>query len=242
MSLVLPMIQISMGETACGFGVKPRGPGTYTRALTITNGCALRSSLFISAIDPGATITAIYTDTTTGNNYGESITLGTHGPFDDTLALPYTDQKIITGYHNKPIVDIVVTGGSVTFGLYLTVCEAGFTFEDGVLLVKSPDTQTNVVQAPPTIKWIQIVAPNVEQSYVLPAGTKRFQLINRSNKTINFAYEAGKSAAQVPITDNEYWPLDPFTTYGEEELTGAITFYFRGPNVGLELVVKSWQA
>jgi len=236
------MIQISMGETACGFGVQSRVAGTYSRALTITNGCALKSSLFISAIDPGATITATYSDTTTGNNYGESIVLGVHGPFDDTTILPFTSQKIITGYHNKPIVDIVITGGSVTFGLYLTICPAGFTFEDGILLVKSPDTQTNVVVSPPTIKWIRIVAADTEQSYALPANTKRFQIINRSNKTVRFAYETGKASEQAPITDNEYWPLDPFTTYGEEELTGPITFYFEGPNAALDLVVKSWQS
>jgi len=103
------------------------------------------------------------------------------------------------------------------------------------------DTNTNVVKAPPTVKWIEIAAPDTEQSYTLPTNSKRFQVLNYSNKLIRFAYETGKAAEMVPVTDNEYWPLEPATTYGEEELTGAITFYVESSFAGTRMVVKSWQ-
>lgn len=107
------------------------------------------------------------------------------------------------------------------------------------------DTNTNVVSGPPTVRWIEMLATNTEQSYALPANTKRFEIINRSSlATIRFAYETGKAAEMVPETDNEYWPLDPLTTYGEQELAGDLTLYFETPSIagpGPFIVIKSWQ-
>jgi hypothetical protein len=108
------------------------------------------------------------------------------------------------------------------------------------------DTNTNVVKAPPTIKWIELTAINTEESYTLPVNTKRFEVVNRSTvATIRFAYEVGKADEEAVVTDNEYWPLDPLTTYGEEELTGPIALYFETPSIagpgGVFIVVKSWQ-
>ena len=117
---------------------------------------------------------------------------------------------------------------------YFGVCPTGLDPLPG-------DTNTNVVRAPPTIKWLEITVANTEVSYTLPTNTKRFQVLNTSNKQIRFAYETGKADTEVPTTNNEYWPLDPATTYGEEELSGPITFYFESSFTGLFIVVKSWQ-
>lgn len=131
-----PIINLKTGSTACPYGVESRAPGTYVRDFLIQGNC-VKSSLFISSIDPGATITAVYTDTTTGQNLGESILLDTHGPFDDTATLPLTDQLSIGGFHNKPKLTITVTGGNVEFGVYTTGCEsAGSVGPAGELLTK----------------------------------------------------------------------------------------------------------
>jgi len=67
-------------------------------------------------------------------------------------------------------------------------------------------TETNVVTAPPTVKWIEIAAADTEQSYTMPANTKRFEILNDGGFQVRLAYATGKAAIQAPITNNEYWP------------------------------------
>ena len=110
-----------------------------------------------------------------------------------------------------------------------------------VNITKFGQTETNVVTAPPDIEWLEMTLADTEYSYTLPDNTKRFEVLNNGIQTVKLAYEAGKSVEQVPVTDNEYWPLNPATTYGENELAGPITIYVQSPAAGSIVVVKSWQ-
>lgn len=99
-------------------------------------------------------------------------------------------------------------------------------------------TDTNVVTQN-TIAWIDILAPDTEYSYALPAGTKRFTLYNEGSRTIQAAYAVGDS--QVV---GAWYPIAPGTSHFEEEIGADQTVYVTIPaNVpGTQrLIISSWK-
>lgn len=95
-----------------------RGPGTYEVELLI-EGNSILSSLFVDAVDGGASVAVEYYETTTGGNAGEITPLLSHATFSSPAV--EANKITVTRIHNKPILKAVVTGGNVTFGVYGTV-------------------------------------------------------------------------------------------------------------------------
>jgi hypothetical protein len=109
---------VGLYETADPFTLKPLDPGVYTYLLT-TGGNSLLSSLFVGNCPSGASITVRYYSQTTGDQLDERTDLTSH----NTIATSQTsaDQIIVTRIHNKTYVEVEIVGGTVTFGLEVTV-------------------------------------------------------------------------------------------------------------------------
>lgn len=125
-------------------GLITRGPGTYTKDTRI-NGNSILSSVFVHSLDVGASVKVNWYDTTTGPNFGERFDLPSH---DAIASGPITDRITVTRIHNKPVCEVVVTGGNAQFGVYGTVVssfasdlDAALQFDDTPFL---PDTQKGI--------------------------------------------------------------------------------------------------
>jgi hypothetical protein len=97
-----------------------RGPGVYLEKLE-TAGNSILSSVFIQSADPGATVDVAYYQVTAGTEeLNERSPLAEHPTLTDASA-PGTSKLLVTGIHNKPRVEVTVTGGNATFGVYGTL-------------------------------------------------------------------------------------------------------------------------
>lgn len=115
----------------------PLGPGTYTKTLEI-RGNAILSSIFVKSIDPGATIKVNYFQTTSGTiDDPERFDLNSH----PLISATGTNQIAVTRIHNKPVIEVVITGGNVEFGVYLTVNDELATDIDSALVSDGQDAE-----------------------------------------------------------------------------------------------------
>jgi hypothetical protein len=119
--------------------LESRGPGTYGEVNQII-GNSILSSVFVKSISAGATLKVNYYDTSAGTtDDGERFDLVGHDLIDDTITTPYTNRITVTRIHNKPILEAIVTGGTVEFGVYFTVVSSFATDMDNAL-VREGDT------------------------------------------------------------------------------------------------------
>jgi hypothetical protein len=113
--------------------LEARAAGTYTQKLLV-DGNAILSSLFIESFTGSPTLKINYYDTSTGQEIGERNELKGHDELSAGAVI--TDRVVVTGFHNKIVVEAVVTGaGSVTFGVYGTTNDNAGALTD--LLEKS---------------------------------------------------------------------------------------------------------
>jgi len=117
MVVKLPNFTLGTTESQIAFPLEERTPETYIRHLN-TRGSALISTVFVSALDPGATVTVNYYDFTAGESAGERFDLQGHGTI--SVAGNPPDRKLITRYHDKPQLEVIVSGGNATFSVYIT--------------------------------------------------------------------------------------------------------------------------
>lgn len=113
-----PIQRLQLFETRVLYPLATRGPGTYEQPMHV-EGNSLLSSIYVQSSDPGASVTLTYFDTTTGKDTGEEYFLNAHPPMIG--ATNTTNRLLVAGLHNKPVARIVVTGGNVQFGVYITV-------------------------------------------------------------------------------------------------------------------------
>lgn len=96
---------------------------------------------------------------------------------------------------------------------------------------------TNVVTTP-TIHWMPFTVTGQEESYTLPAGTKRFLMENDGSLNIQVAYTAGDSGVA-----GSYYKIGPANAHFEEEIAAQQTVYARITSaiIGTErLIILSW--
>lgn len=122
MSIVhLPLVQIKEFQTQELFPLREVSPGTYHIPLQI-EGNSLLSSLLVTDVAVGATVTVNYFQTTTGEEYAERSPLVSHTTkFAGSQA---ADTIIVARVHLKPVCEIVISGGNATFGLMVTMVSA----------------------------------------------------------------------------------------------------------------------
>ncbi len=108
------LIRLSLYETRAVIPLATYPAGVFEQPLHI-EGNSILSSVFYQA-GPGS-VKVDYYDTTTGQDVGEIFNLDSH----NLVSAPGTDRILVTRVHNKPIAKVTITGGPVTFGLYITV-------------------------------------------------------------------------------------------------------------------------
>ena len=121
------VINLDQYDTRELMPLEVRGAGVYT-ALMMIRGNSLLSSVYVKSITPGATLKVNYFDTTTGTvDLFERYELNGHALITDTGS-GETYRELVTRIHNKPQAEVIVTGGSVEFGVYISVV-SDFPFE-----------------------------------------------------------------------------------------------------------------
>jgi hypothetical protein len=132
---ILPKINLSEFQSLDVFPQKTRPPDTYILPLQV-EGNAVLSTLRVVAMDPGSQIAVRYFELTTGELGLERSNKASHRVVTPGLLLPVIgldDQITVTPIHNKPVCEIVITGGNVEFSLYATVVNSFATDLDAAL-------------------------------------------------------------------------------------------------------------
>ena len=107
---------------------------TYERKLEL-KGNSLISSVFVKSMAVGSTVKVRYWDTSVGTNYNERYDLNEHITITPAMLGPngFTHRITVTKIHNKPVVEVIVTGGAVEFGVYGTMVSSFATDLDEAL-------------------------------------------------------------------------------------------------------------
>ena len=101
---------------------------------------SLLSSVYIRT-NAGATVQANYFDTTSGDETSpERYNLRSHDPL---TAVGVTDRILVPKIHNKPQLEVVVTGGTVEFGVYATAVSTSASDIDQSLVEHLQDAVIN---------------------------------------------------------------------------------------------------
>lgn len=101
-------------------------PETYQTPLLI-QGNSLLSSVYVKSMDAGATLLVNYWDYSAGDRENERYDLSSHILITPSLLDPlkgYTNRLTVTRAHNKPVMEAIVSGGNVQFGVFITVVTA----------------------------------------------------------------------------------------------------------------------
>ena len=112
-----PLFKLRTNETVAIYDLATRGPGTYLQPLW-AEGNALVSTLFVEALDPGASISVTFEDQGMSDQTEDVVALGGHETITTALKASKTS---VTRFHNRPRIKTIVTGGSVTWGQWLTL-------------------------------------------------------------------------------------------------------------------------
>lgn len=98
--------------------LESRAPGVHLVRMRV-QGNSLFSSVFVQSMDAGATVTVKYYEQTTGGEVGERRDINQHPVI--SLAAQSPSTRLITPFHNMPVLEVTVAGGNVTFGVLVTV-------------------------------------------------------------------------------------------------------------------------
>lgn len=134
----LARFNLNQYQTQALLLLESRGPGVYTREMLV-EGNSLLSSVFVIEGDVGASVEVKYYDFTTGRKTNERYDLDDPHPVIPVSSAPTTDRRLVSRIHNKPIMEATVTGGNVTFGVYVTVVMSFATDLDAALHLDADD-------------------------------------------------------------------------------------------------------
>lgn len=110
-------IRLNLFETRALFDLATRGAGSYEVRIAPQSN-SMFSTLFLSAIDAGTTITVDYRESTTGDEEGEDYIIASHTI--PTAGPTGVNKLTVAPHHNKPRLEVTITGGTARFGVYVT--------------------------------------------------------------------------------------------------------------------------
>lgn len=130
MVTVLDGVRLARFDSQFIFPRRVYAPGEY-RVPIVAAGNSLLSSLFVPALDVGASLEVRYVQSTAGQPETEETFVVEHR----TITAPATqaDQTLATKIHDKAVAIATVTGGNVTFGVRATVVDQFATDLDAAL-------------------------------------------------------------------------------------------------------------
>lgn len=86
----------------------------------------------------------------------------------------------------------------------------------------------------PTIKNLVLTTQDVEYSYLLPVGTKKFTIRCRTDDELKLAYAKEQSGT-------EYINIPEGADHFEDGInTGELTMYLQSPTAGVVVEIVSW--
>ena len=143
------LIQLRANETAAVWDLAVRPAGVYYTPL-FAEGVSLISTLFVADIDSGTTIDVSFDDVGMSDAPGDILPLGSHEVIKSSVAI---SKITVMGFHNRPTVKTVITGGTVKFGHWITLKSQSinnYEFGYGNTEILSGNTTANVVRVLPT--------------------------------------------------------------------------------------------
>lgn len=117
---VSELLKLRHYQAVAAFELEARGPGIYREPLW-AEGQAILSTVFVQALSPGASVSVRYVDKSLGEAFNEQMDLGGHETITEALS---SNKTLITRFHNQPTVVAEVTGGSATFGVFVSMVDA----------------------------------------------------------------------------------------------------------------------
>jgi hypothetical protein len=154
-------------------------------------GNAILSTIFIKSADPGATVEVKYFQTTSGTiDVNERLDIVAH-PIKSAANVLQSSQIVVTRIHNKPVVEFIVAGGNVEFGVYITVTDELASDIDTALVLDGQDAELLEDKGIPTAcydevndKWV-LLRCNPDGS--LPFGQVGDPVFRQGSVAANFA-------------------------------------------------------
>lgn len=110
------IIRLIPNETTAILELSERTPGTYYQSI-VADGNALVSTLYVDGLSPGATCLVTFDDVGLSERPDDIVALGSH----EIMTAVGVSKTSLTRFHNRPRVKALVTGGNVTFGLWMTL-------------------------------------------------------------------------------------------------------------------------
>ena len=253
------LLRLSLYETRAVVPLAVYPVGVFEQPLHI-EGNSILSSVFFKA-GPGS-VKIDYYDTTTGESDGEEFALDSH----DLASIPgTTDRILVTRVHNKPVLRVTVTGGSVQFGVYITVV-ASFASDLDSALVR--DTQiANLVTDKAMVAgtydsisgqfkflrsingrllvdadFTNVTTETVEHVVLTLANTEYSYTLPANTKAIMVKSQSGhdfKYAPNVGESGTKFLTLPLYEKSGIEPVTTRI-IYFQSKRAGEVMEISSW--
>lgn len=118
MTVYLPFQQLKQYETSTLFPLNTVSPGKYVMPLMV-EGNSILSSLLVTFVERGASITVNYFQTTTGDEDSERTNLVSHQA--RSVGSDEAETITVSKVHFKPSVEVIIENGNVTFGLMATM-------------------------------------------------------------------------------------------------------------------------
>lgn len=170
--MVDPNFRLGLFEARVVVPVQELSAGTHKFQFGQPAGNSLLSTIFVRAIDPGASVKVNYYDFGPGDGSepGERIDLAGH-PLVSAGDEPVSDRRVIARISNKPVLEIIVAGGSAEVGVHIAVV-ADFPSEaDPTSFFKTYPGVASFASP-----FVGVTTPGVEQtlySASVPSGTIR---------------------------------------------------------------------
>jgi hypothetical protein len=219
------VINLDQFETSELLEFATRSDGTY-KAQMMIRGNSILSSVFVKSVSPGATLKVNYFDTTSGTEQlSERFDLNGHALITDA-DVGKTFRIVVSRIHNKPIIEAVVTGGTIEFGVYVTVV-SDFPSE----LILDENTALPVQEKIPSTSGdiYPLSVDNLSWTLVpLVADRRAISVINESGQEIKLNYADNVDYVGIPIRDGS-----------ERRYEHRIPFYLRSEQSAIIILIEN---
>jgi len=136
-------LRLDKFQSSIALPLESRGPHTYSRRLVL-GGNSLLSTLYVTSIDPGATIQVNYWEFTTGEQSGERREIASHPEMTSTNFTTISPHALIVApFHTEPQLEAIVTGGNATFSIFITCLTSFASAQDSSLIRDGQDFDIN---------------------------------------------------------------------------------------------------
>jgi len=264
MTSIGKLINLDTFQTQTLIPLENRPADTYERKMLI-EGNSILSSLFIESMDPGASIKVNYWDTSAGSDATERYELNGHNLV--STGAPITDRVLVTKIHNKPNVEVIVSGGSVKFGIYVTVVTDFASDIDSALVLDATAFQAlidkgmvvaGLDRTNDVLRFLSVDANGNLQFAFEGVGTPTVANVTMASANTEYSYTFPDNTKRYTIqnrknglvkfcfttgeTGTKYISLFPGQVHDELNITkDSLTIYFESPLPNQLLELLSWK-